>query len=316
MEEKKKSLKISLSKFILLIILLVMLIIVSILYIINIIKPHSTNQIPNKDEMILDIESINNDNIEEYNDENRQESDIMMEEEIKENMEGYSIEELIDIIYAEDFYRNTIEEFDSIENASQDYLFGVANKSLLINRVDKDKSNLKYEDFNNELVRTFGEKADRLLKKENISENEYTYNEDTDTYSIIGRDGSENNTRNFIIEDIIEDDNKCKVTICEYIWKSVNEKGELVYIDEASNIWICGLDGKKIIEFDNKEEKNVDGENIYYTYKIYDQDGNIVEDIKEYLKEHVNSLKDKRTINMEYEKENNRYVVVSNEIVK
>ena len=76
------------------------------------------------------------------------------------------------------------------------------------------------------------------------------------------------------------------------------------------------IDGKKIIEFDNKEEKNVDGENIYYTYKIYDQDGNTVEDIKEYLKEHVNSLKDKRTINMEYEKENNRYVVVSNEIVK
>lgn len=256
------------------------------------------------------IENVSDNNISELKEEN-----VEKEKSEEKDVKEYSIEELVNVIYSDNFYSKAIEEFDSIEQASQDYLFAVAFQSLLT-RNTKDSDNLKYEDFNDELVRVFGNKADKLLEKEKIAEDELYYNAETDTFSIIGRGLSENNVKSFIITDIKEDNNKYAITIYEYIWKSVDNNGNLEYIDGASNVWICGLDGKKLLDFTVKEEEGFDGTYSYITHNIYDSKNNLVDNMSDYLKEHVDSLKDKRIINVEYDTENNKYIVISNKIVK
>lgn len=233
-----------------------------------------------------------------------------------ENIKEYNLNELIYIIYAHNFCNNAIDEFDSIEDATQEYLFAVATNSLVYNRKDKDLYNLKYEDFNYELVRIFGEKADKLLKKENIYDSEFDYDADTGIYSIIGRGLAENDIKSFIITDVKQNENNYNVTIYEYIWKAVDDLGHLIYINDATNVWICGRDEEKLIEFEAKNEEYIDDDGRYYVNNIYDENGNLIEDMEEYLKQHSNLLKDKRVINVEYDEEKDKYIVISNKIIR
>ena len=276
--------------------------------------------------VVLRENKINSKNINENqvsNTENKNEIDDNYLEEIidedankninvKEARNEYSLEELINIIYAPDFYVNAIEEFDSIENASQEYLFAVATNSLIRST---NENEFYLNDFNDELVRIFGPKADNLLKKGNIFDQEFFYDANKDTYSIIGRGLSENDIRTFLITDIKNEGNKFDVTIYEYISKSVDKDGELS-IDNASEVLICGIDGKTLLKFTVKEEKSFDGEYKHISYNLYDAKNNLVKNKRDYIKEHIDILKDKRKINLEYDEENNRYIVISNKLVK
>ena len=309
---KNKEIRINLSTCLLLVVIVIIITIVISFLVFNRMQLNKKDLSLYNSVEISSVENLNNYNTKEQTNE----SYVGINQDSNEQIKQYSLEELVDVIYAQDFYKDVIDEFDSIEKTTQDYLFGVANKSLLLNRKDKDAMNLKYEDFNDELIRIFGEKADGLLKKENISKYEYDYNEDTDTYSIIGRDGAENDIRAFIIANTSEEENSYSVTIYEYIWKSVDSNGNLEFIDGASNIWICGLDGKTLLDFNVKQEEGFDGEYKYTTYNIYDSENNLIDNLKDYLMEHVDRLKDKRTINIEYDKESDRYIVISNKIIK
>lgn len=316
--EEKKAIKINL-KTVIFIILLVILIIVVCVYCFTKKDDKNTNELNVNNELeneisedlianVVEKNEVKNETVTEEISEDTSNTDVEIEE--------YDINSLLDISYPFDFYNKAIDEFDSIKSASQEYLFGVATNSLVRNRDDKDVYNLRYEDFNEELVRIFGKEADQLLKKEYISTDEFDYDPETGIYSIIGRGLAESDIKTFLISDISQNENDYAVTIYEYIWKSVDSNGWLTPSFDAKNIDIYSVDGERLIRFDVKKETEFDGQYEYIITKLYDSENNLVEDEHQYLKEHLNILKDKRVINVKYDEEEGRYIVVSNKIVK
>lgn len=320
MEENKKTIKI---KFITLILISFFVIVIAMFFAFysNNFKDNTAvtnNKIENKaientvieDDVEIENLAVNN----EVEDIRIEEDSQDVAEEIKE-VPKYDYNTLIDTIYAQNYFENAIEEFTSIEKASQEYLSAVAMNSLCYNVKNEDLYNLKYEDFNNELVGIFGEKADRLLKKEYISKEKYDYDPNTETYSINAGCLAENDIKSHIISNIEEIGRDYKVTTYEYIWKAVDSNGLMTAWD-AKNIDIYSLDGDRLVRFDIKEETEVDGEYEYITSKLYDSENNFVEDEHQYLKEHLNILKDKREIYIKYDETNDRYIIDSNKIIK
>ena len=307
MEEESRGKRISLLKCILILIVVAMIIFVVYKRIQSNKKDENINSTSNTSS----IETTNTDKTDK-NDASRQRNVI---EDSNSEIVDEQIERLINYAYAYDFYSNAIEEFDTIKNASQKYLFAAATNALL--RSEMDMSKLKYEDFNGKLVEMFGKEANNLLKKESISNYEFDYDADTGIYSVIGRGLSEDDIKKYIIDNISKQEDNYIVTIYEYIWRSVDEDGELSFtIDNASNVLICGLDEKTLLKFDIKEEKGFNGENEYTEYNLYDNNGILVDDLDAYLKEHIDSLKNKREVNIKYDKENDKYIIVSNKIVE
>ena len=250
-----------------------------------------------------------------------------------DSAEGKLVSDYMELVYADDgALHEEILEFDNIKNAPKEYLHACVVSELLneinIRMSDMNLTNITseeynklyyitYEDYNNMLVKIFGEEASGLVEESYMSE-DCTKNLDG-SYMLSGYCGAESNYYVQNIKEIKKQDDLLYVELYEYKTDFDDEYFNFFLSSELEdykdfNEYIYNRSGDVIATIKHKilpEESKKKG---YACYDKYYEDGTKVD---EEVGFNIEKLADKmsvRAIELKYNEEDNSLTILRNKL--
>ncbi len=314
MEEKKekKGIKISFSTFFLILAIIIIFIMSYFIYKFYSEKMMENDKVANLNSKVSNLENT----IEILQGKNNGIANTLTNDNSIKNKEIISIdssfgknvnEYLTNIWVAPEVYKNCIAEFQDVKNASKEYLAACASFGVM-HEVSNDIYNAKvrFEEFNNVIVKLFGDNANGLLKESDIENVPFVEKNSDNTYHFSGFCGSEGSSTDYSIKDIQKEDDLFYVDLYEYETETDQLVADLVEGQET---------------FESVYDRNYNlitkitikvTENNYC--KMYDEKGNEIDSIKKLL---VTEYKDKlsvRQIELKYIEDNNFFIMLNNKL--
>ena len=207
-----------------------------------------------------------------------------------------------------ELYKENMPEFQNIKSAPKDYLaYCSAWKSMNTN----SDSKIKINEFNDSLISLFGTEADNLIEKNDIENVFFVSKNSNETYDFSGFGGSETHFNDYVINKIEKDNNIFAVSLYEY--KSIVD---IMYLDledgESTNRCIYDKNDNLIL---TTTIKAIQDGNIMH-FKEYDENGNEIDSLQHLL---LSKYEDKltiRKITLQYNSDNNSFIMLNNKLEK
>lgn len=221
-----------------------------------------------------------------------------------------SIKEYVSSIYVNDVECDELfPNFTKTDEIPDYYLMNVAYKELL--NTKPEKSSFTYDEINKILVNKLGLSVNKLLTSD-YSNDKLVYNQETKQYDLVVKKLM-NKSREYVIENIYEQNNTIFVELYEYYGAITNSKGEIIDKEEVfSNKKDYYYELKTLTDLTIKKYNYEEvSDNGVSTMMITDDESNVVS--KENMDSVVLEQKDKfikRTLEIEYDEENDLYYLL------
>lgn len=338
--KEKKSIKIHLSTFLLILVLPIIIIMSYFLYklhnekIIQESNVHSlnneinnlNNQITNLENILVEKENIlkaqntniiENSNIASTNNYEK----IIINRNMVDKAQNYNeaISTFLTYVWANpEAYEECIAEFQDVRNAPKDYLAACA--SLCAMKEDNNSNNnVEFNEFNNMLIKLFGENADGILKESDLDNAICIIKNSDNTYSFTGFCGSEISSTEYDIKNIKQDGNLFYVELYEYKTK-LDKPTVLLENDEITHEYVYDRKNNLILTITIKSIPN--GNEILHKYYDetgnelikYDNNGNYIDPVNNLLLTNYQKKLSIRKITLQYLENTNSFIMLNNKL--
>ena len=222
---------------------------------------------------------------------------------------GHKVEEVLGKIWVSpDVFNDCIAEFTDVSNADKKYLAACASQEAHI-RSTTESAGVHFDLFEKILVEIFGEKAKGLLTPSDLESVFYVEKIGDDSYIFNGYDGSEVSATFYRIKSINRENNIVSVELYEYKTEADGRMIDFDLDDSISEINenVYNLNNELITTVKYRRD-----ENGYIN--CYDKDNNLIESLTDYILTKFEKKVSVRTINMEYNSENESLIMLNNKL--
>ena len=221
--------------------------------------------------------------------------------------DGKNIEKYLKYVWIEE-YKDCMAEFQDIKSAPIDYLGYCASVSLMreYNGDEIFNANKKFSDFNDMVVKLFGENANGLLQEKDLDKVFFVEKNNNGTYNFEGYGYSEQTGSIYNIKSIEKENNIFYVDLYEYKYEYGKVLAELEN-GESTFEKIYDKNNNLILNLNIKNIENITPYQEYYEDKI-------INSLYDFLLENYKDKLSVRNITLEYNENSDSFIMLNNKL--